>query len=481
MLDLPERVVQFGTGAFLRGFVEYFIDDANRRGAFDGRVVAVASTENGGGRHQAFAEQDGLYTLVTQAPEGDARRDAPRVIAAMSRALSAASQWDEVLACARMATLELVFSNTTEVGITVDAGDSAAAAPPRSFPGKLTRFLYERARAFDFDPARGVVVIPCELIEDNGERLRHAVVTTAKRWKLDARFVRWLDAGVPFLDTLVDRIVPSFGDDAERRRMEERLGYHDRLLTLCEPYRLFAIQADERTRSRLRFAVGDASIVLCDDVAPYRERKLHLLNGPHTIMAGIGLLARCRFVDEAMAGAIGDVVRRAMLEEIAPHLDVPDADEYAHAVLARFANPAIHHPLMDIMLHATTKLRVRVVPSILAYSAATQAPPPALALGFAALLLCLRDIRDIAQRLGRAVPADAGADRVRRAWSAHGDGYGKVVCDVSADEELWGMDLSQLAGFTALVTQLLATMSTRGVDAAIERVNTEPRVAAVRG
>ncbi|HEX5871331.1 MAG TPA: hypothetical protein VFY65_12980, partial [Longimicrobium sp.] len=186
LLDLPERAVQFGTGAFLRGFIEPFLDEANRAGRFNGRVVMVGST--GSGRDRTLGEQDGLYTLSVQGIDGGAAVHEQRVIGSVSRALSAVDEWDAVLDCARNPDLQLVFSNTTEVGIVLDEGDAPDLSPPRSFPGKLTRFLYERALMFDFDPARGLVVLPCELIEDNGDRLRTIVLALAERWALDARF-----------------------------------------------------------------------------------------------------------------------------------------------------------------------------------------------------------------------------------------------------------------------------------------------------
>ncbi|HEX2095704.1 MAG TPA: hypothetical protein VHG28_25120, partial [Longimicrobiaceae bacterium] len=223
LLDLPERVVQFGTGAFLRGFVDCFVDQANRDGLFGGRVVMVGST--GSGRDQVLNRQDGLYTLSSQGIAGGAPRREHRVIASVSRALSARDEWAEVLACARNPELELVFSNTTEVGITLDEGDSAELSPPRSFPGKLTRFLFERARAFDYDPARGVVVLPCELIEDNGDRLKEIVLTLAERWGLGDDFARWVREAVPFCNTLVDRIVPGTPAPEVREQLFAELGY----------------------------------------------------------------------------------------------------------------------------------------------------------------------------------------------------------------------------------------------------------------
>ncbi len=189
-VGLPERAVQFGTGAFLRGFVDYFVDAANRQGSFAGSIVAVGSTESG--RDTVLNEQDGLYTLAVRGLENGVPVERLRVVASLSRALSAVSEWPAVLAVARDPNIALVFSNTTEVGIALDDTDRADLDPPRSFPGKLTRFLYERATAFDYDPAAGVVVLPCELLENNGAQLGEIVRTLAGRWQLGLRFERWL-------------------------------------------------------------------------------------------------------------------------------------------------------------------------------------------------------------------------------------------------------------------------------------------------
>jgi tagaturonate reductase len=206
LLDLPELAVQFGTGALLRGFVDDFIHRANQTGLFAGRIVAVAST--GSVRDRALNEQDGLYTLVVEGIARGERVEQRRIISSLSRAISAVDDWCEVLALARTPDLQYVFSNTTEVGIVADTESGKDDSPPKSFPAKLTRFLFERAQAFDYDRARGLIVIPCELIENNGARLRDIVGSIAARWQLGDEFTRWLDAAVPFCNTLVDRIVP---------------------------------------------------------------------------------------------------------------------------------------------------------------------------------------------------------------------------------------------------------------------------------
>jgi tagaturonate reductase len=465
LLDLPEKGVQFGTGAFLRGFVDAFLDEANRRGQFGGRVVAVASTASG--RERVLNEQDGLYTLSVQGLENGREVQERRVVASVSRALSAADEWDAVLACARNPDLELVFSNTTEVGIVLDHDDTPDLNPPRSFPGKLTRFLYERARAFDYDVARGVAVIPCELIEENGERLCAIVLALAARWNLGRAFVDWIEAAVPFCNTLVDRIVPGTPPSGQLAGLQETLGYRDAILTTCERYRLFAIEGDDAIRERLRFAQDMADIVIAEDITPYRERKVRLLNGTHTAMVPVALLAGCETVLDAMEHRqVGPFIRRAMLDEIVPGLDVPDARGFAHEVLERFSNPYVRHALVDITLQGTTKMRVRVVPSIVRYAERTGRPPASLTLGFAAHLLLLR---------GEPARVDDRGEEIRALWRKYGDDEPAVARSVCADVSLWDTDLTRVPGFLRLVTEDLSAMRRTDISSVLDAVASSAR------
>jgi tagaturonate reductase len=465
-LALPETAVQFGTGAFLRGFVDHFVDAANRQGAFNGRIVAIGST--GSGRDRAFTDQDGLYTLVARGLDHGVAREETRVVGAVSRALSAATEWDAVLRVARAPELRLVFSNTTEVGIALDPEDRPDLAPPRSFPGKLTRFLYERARAFDFAPERGVVVVPCELIEDNGDRLRDIVRQLAERWALGDDFRRWLDGAVPFCNTLVDRIVPGYPSDADADALQQALGYRDELLTACELYRLFVIEGDDALRARLGFADADPGVVVTADVRPFRERKVRLLNGAHTIAVSLALLAGCETVREAMTHPlVGPYVRRVMLDEIAPTLQDPQAEAFAHAVLDRFGNPYIRHALFDITLQATMKMRVRVVPTIERHVARTGQVPALLALGLAAFLLFARgDLQEHRRVAGLPVPADDQGDRLRALWAERGPE--RLVDAALADATLWGTDLTRLPGLADAVRDALARLLSDGVERTLE-------------
>ena len=479
LLDLPERAVQFGTGALLRGFVDDFVHRANVEGRFNGRIVAIAST--GSARDRALRDQDGLYTLVVEGIErGQPMREC-RIISSVSRAISAADEWNEVLTLARQPLLEFVFSNTTEVGIVADEDSGAEDAPPKSFPAKLTRFLFERANAFEYAAERGVTVIPSELIEDNGARLKEIVVAIARRWDLGTTFLEWLDSAVPFCNTLVDRIVPGAPRDADVARLNALLGYEDALLTTCEPYRLFAIEGDDALGAKLAWAT-DPGIIITPDIAPYRKRKVHLLNGAHTLLVPVALSMGCETVREGMMQpSIGRFVRGAMLDEIAPYLDVEGAEEFAEAVLDRFRNPHIRHALIDITLQATMKTRVRVVPSIQRYVERARSVPPSLAFGFAAYLNLLQGSLQASRReRGLPVPADDQAAPLHALWKAFPDGASAPVRDLvfeaCRNRDLWGADLTAIEGFAEAVAGHLWRMREQGMASALEHhlVSVEP-------
>jgi len=470
LLALPERAAQFGTGALLRGLIDYIVDAANRQGKFNGRVVAIGSM--GSGRDDLVNAQDGLYTLLVEGVEkGRAVRE-HRVIASVSRALNATTEWAGVLALARNPDIDLIFSNTTEVGIVFDGGDLPDLDPPRSFPGKLTRYLYERARAFDYDTRRGVTILPCELIEQNGATLREIVLLLAGNWKLGDRFIEWIQGSVIFCDTLVDRIVSGAPGAKRSAQVESELGYRDELVTVCEPYRLLAIAADSRTRARLDAIVTDDSVLLTDDVSPYRERKVRILNGSHTAMVSLALLCGCETVSDAMTDSdLGRFVRQLVLDEILPTVDLPGADQFARDVLERFSNPFIAHSLMDITLQGTTKFRLRVVPSILSYATSRGHPPPALSLGFAAFLVYLRgDIHAQRREAGLPVPPDDDAARIRGLWEKLGDGdesLAKLARAVCSDATLWGTDLTTITGFVDVIAEQLSAIANKGPRSAL--------------
>jgi len=470
-LDLPERAIQFGTGAFLRGFVDYFLDQANRQGRFNGRVVMVGST--GSGRDRTINEQDGLYTLSIQGLKERERFEENRVIGSVSRAISSQGAWGEVLACARNPDLRLVFSNTTEVGITLDEADDPSLEPPRSFPGKLARFLLERGRAFDYAEEAGVVVIPCELIEDNGDRLKRIVLDLSARWGVEEAFGRWIESSVPFCNTLVDRIVPGKPTEERARELRERLGYQDEMLTACEVYRLFAIQGDSALEQRLEFAQADPGVIVTSDVTPYRERKVRLLNGTHTAMVPAALLCGHESVRAAVEDdLVGAFVRKLMFDEIVPTLEAEGAEQFARDVIDRFSNPFIRHALLDITLQGTMKMRVRNVPTIRRYAQRFGRAPSAFSFGLAAFLVFMRgELQASARERGLRVPPDDQSDRLREHWEALPDRTDEALRELAAttlsDQVLWEDDLTSIPGLLTAVSESLIRIEGQGAEPAL--------------
>lgn len=482
--DLPEKVVQFGSGRFVRGFIEYFIDRANRQGLFEGRVVVVQST--GSGRSDALDKQDGLYTLVIQGVDRGKQVESYTVISSISRAVSAATEWAEVLACARNPEITCIISNTTEVGITLDAEDRPDLNPPRSFPGKLTAFLYERARAFSYAPESGLVILPCELIEQNGDVLRDIVLELARRWNLGDPFIAWLRLHNQFCNALVDRIVTGTPSEAALHAHWERLGYVDEMLTVAEVYRLWAIEGDERLKSRLPFLEADEGIVVAEDITPYRELKVRILNGTHTIMVPLSILCGNDTVLQSMEDPlVSEFIRGVMMQEIVPSLDVPvvQAEAFAEQVLDRFSNPYIEHLLINITFQATTKMQHRIIPSLLSYYERKGRLPKRILLGFAAYLLFMRSTGEengtyVGVRGTERYPInDDRAPLLHDLWKdidlADEDQVWAFVERVCSDESLWGVDLSRLPGLVTAVTDYvvrLASESPRDVLREVEEV-----------
>lgn len=460
-LSLPETIVQFGTGGFLRGFAEYFVEQANAGAKPIGRVVMVGST--GSGRVAHVNEQGGRYTLVTRGRAGGQIVDDARTIECLSRALSAADAWPDVLDLATSPDLRIIISNTTEVGIVHDPDDRPDLVPPRSFPGKLTAFLHHRATAFDYDPKHGLIILPCELLERNGDRLRDVVMRLSDDWNLGDAFCRWLEEGVVFCNTLVDRVVPGTPDPADADALAQRLGYRDDLLTVAEPFRFWAIEWPGQ-KEDFPFHGVDEGIVLTEDVGPYRERKVRILNGSHTIMVPAALLLGLRTVDEAVNDPLmGVFTRRVIFEEIVPSLDidVDSATNFARDVIERFENPFLHHELWGISLQQTMKMRVRVVPSLRSFERKRGALPPSLTFGLAAF------IEFKLRMAGDGHPRD-DADAFWSALAAQKLDSERTAAVVLTHDELWDGQLSPIPGLPEAVSRDLASIRERGIKQALK-------------
>ena len=459
IFDLPERVLQFGTGVLLRGLPDYFIDKANRQGLFNGRIVVIKSTDSGGA--DAFEKQNGLYTLCIRGIDNGKKTEENIICSAISRVLSAKDQWDEVLQCARNPDMRVIISNTTEVGIRL-VEDNIHFRPPVSFPGKLLAFLYERYQAFGGSAESGMVIVPTELILDNGKQLAAIVRELSSINKLEAAFVAWLDDHCHFCNSLVDRIVPGKPDTETLQQLQKDLGYTDDLLSISEVYRLWAIEGGEAVQQALSFAAADTGVVIRPDIGVFRELKLRLLNGTHTLSCGLAYLAGFSTVKNAMDdAAFSSFVADLMLHEIAPSIpyDLPleEARDFGLRVLDRFRNPQIQHQWLSITMQYTSKMRMRNIPVLLVHYSHADTPPPLFALGFAAYLLFMR---------GDAHPVnDDKASYFFQLWKDHTPAA--VVGLALRDQSLWGTDLSLLNGFEAAVRKNMEMLIDKGPAAVL--------------
>ena len=468
IFSLPEKVLQFGTGVLLRGLPDYFVDKANRQGLFNGRIVVVKSTDSGDAG--AFDRQDGLYTLCVRGIEEGHKVEENIICSAISRVLSARDQWTQILELAHRPEMQIIVSNTTEVGIQF-VEDDIRRRPPVSFPGKLLAFLFERFNAFGGSPDSGMVIVPTELIVDNGKKLATIVGQLARLGGLGEDFIGWLEQHCRFCSSLVDRIVPGKPDAGTLHQLSHDLGYTDELLAISEVYRLWAIEGDERVRSILSFAAADEGVIIQPDIEIYRELKLRLLNGTHTLSCGLAWLAGFTTVKQAMDDRnFGTFVADLMFKEIAPSIpyEVPaqEARDFGLRVLDRFRNPHLQHQWLSITMQYSSKIKSRDIPVLLCHYQHQRSPPQLMALGFAAYLLFMRG--------GSHAVNDDKAGYFVKLWAENTPA--EVVHRSLSDDSLWGTDLTQLPGFEAAVQEYLEDLIIKGATATLARVTTKKTV-----
>ena len=458
LLALPEKIIQFGTGVLLRGLPDYFVNKANQNGIFNGRIVVVKSTSQGG--VDAFATQKNIFSHSIRGIENGKQIDEIVINTAISRTLAAGSNWEEILTCAHNPDISIAISNTTEVGIQL-TDDDIFATPPASFPGKLTAYLFERYKAFGGSAESGMVIVPTELIVGNGPKLRDIVFEQARRHNIEEGFIKWLEDNNRFCSSLVDRIVPGKPDAQTVAELTERQGFRDDLLIASEVYSLWAIEGDDHVKAVLNFAQADNGVVIEPNIDLFRELKLRLLNGTHTLASGLCYLHGLDTVREAMENSeTSQYIADVMLNELAPaipyELDLDRAREFGNQVLDRFRNPFIRHQLIDITVQYTAKMKMRNIPTLLNHYKNTNQVPMLFARGFAAFLQFMKPVSEkdgvyFGERNGQAYPIRCDSvlyfDQQWKIASSDAD----LAHRVMADQAMWGTDLNQLPGFAEAV------------------------------
>ncbi|MDQ0207735.1 tagaturonate reductase [Alkalicoccobacillus murimartini] len=475
-----ETIVQVGEGNFLRGFVDWMIHQLNEQGLYNGKVVAIQPTPHGKVVPKLNA-QDGLYTTILRGVEGGETVNRAELIESISRGIDPYHNWSEVLEVARSPYIEFMFSNTTEAGLTYSKEDFNVDSSPLSYPGKVVAFLYERFKTFDGDASKGITLIPCELVEGNGDLLKEIVSKIMDDWKLPTEFKEWVVEHNRFCNTLVDRIVTGF-PRGEEEVFRDRLGYDDILLTVGEPYHLFVIDAPKEVSEQLPFHKAGLN-VKWGDTAPYRELKVRLLNGAHTMMFATCYLAGVDTVYQALTDEeLTTFTKDGLFNEILPTVqaDKEEKDQFAASVIERFSNPFLEHQLTDIGMNPLYKFKTRVVPSLLAYVDQNNVLPRKLSVSLAALLVYTKPVG----REGAFLAGDRGGTSyvirdneatlalLERVWGQYDSSeltLEQAVQILLSEEDIWGTNLSDIQGLTDSVSHDIDVIQTQGIRVLITR------------
>jgi len=458
---LPIKFLQFGEGNFLRAFVDYLIDKMNKEADFNAGVAVIQPTQ--GGLVDMLEEQNNLYTLFVRGVKKGEIVDDQRVISAIQRSLSPYTHYQEYLDLAKGEDLEFILSNTTEAGIAFDESETTLeAGPHKNFPAKVTAFLYERFKHFNCAEDKGLHIIPCELIENNGLTLKKYILQYAQLWNLEEGFANWVENSNSFHNTLVDRIVPGYPRE-EKDEYEAKFDYDDNLMVVCEAFLLWVIEGDDKLRAKIPFNKIDDQVLIVDDITPYRTRKVRILNGAHTAMLAFSILDGKETVKEAIdAEFAGKFISDTVYSEIIPTLDLSKEEltAFAEEVFDRFRNPFLKHQLSSIALNSVAKFKVRVLPSLLQYVDDKKELPVNLTFALAALIRFYQG-----EFNGKTLPVMDDApvlERFKAIWSTND--LGEVVKATLSEISFWDTDLTEVPGLTEAVTNALKEIDANGIE-----------------
>ncbi|MRI00163.1 tagaturonate reductase [Kriegella sp. EG-1] len=466
---LPIKIMQFGGGNFLRAFVDWMVQVLNKETNFNAGIAVVKPTESGD--YSALKSQDGLFTVVLDGIKNGELIAEKTIVDCVQKVLHTYNEWDAYIALAENSDVRFVISNTTEAGIKFNSNDQFEVNPPQEFPAKLTRWLYHRFQYFKGDSSKGCILLPCELIENNGVELKRVVLQYADHWGLNNDFKTWINTSNYFCSTLVDRIVSGF----PKERVDEILAetkYEDELLVAGEYYHSWVIAGDSIIQDELPFAQTDLNVEFVEDLGPYREMKVRILNGAHTSLVPVGYLSGIRFVKEAMDDSVvSNFVESLLNEESAKTLDFPNEvkQKFIAAVLDRFRNPLLKHQLISISLNSTSKFVSRLLPTLKDYSAIERKLPKRIVFGLSALIRFYKgdfdgeeiDLKD------DPVVLDFFSD----IYSKLDAGVISLVTAVDiilSNSNIWGEDLTLIDGLAKSVLNNIDNIESKGIKTSIQ-------------
>lgn len=469
--EYPERIIQFGEGNFLRAFVDWIVDKLNKEQDFNSSVLVVQPRDSN--RVYKLNEQDGLYTLLINGIKKEDLVQERIVINSISRGINTYKEYDEFLKAAENPDLRFMISNTTEAGIEFDENDKLEDRPQSSFPGKLTAFLYHRYKAFNGDLSKGLLLLPCELIDKNGDSLKEIILRLSNLWRLEDGFVNWINNANTFYNTLVDRIVPGYPKESALE-IQDELGYEDSFLVEGEYFHLWVIEGPKDIKNEFPAEAIGLNVLFVDDLTPYRTRKVRILNGAHTAMVPVSYLYGLNTVRESVEDeVVGKFVNSLIFDEIIPTLDLPQDEllDFANDVIDRFRNPFIKHYLMSISLNSMSKFKTRVLPSILEYINRKGQLPSKLLFSFAALIDFFKG-----ERNGEKIKLDDSVEYLNifsELWENF-DGSDEYIIKITETvlglKNLWEMDLNDIEGLKDQVSKYLISIERNGMKGAISKI-----------
>lgn len=471
--ERPIKVLQFGEGNFLRGFVDYMIDIANEKGEFDGDIVLVKPIEFG--TLERFRAQECQYTVSLRGIVDGEPTVLNRVITSVADVVAAHEEYEKYSSYAKLDTLRYIVSNTTEAGIVYEESDKLEMNPPKSFPAKLAKFLYERYQHFNGAMDKGLVMLPVELIDDNGIHLKECVLKQADNWKLEEGFKTWVEEACIFTSTLVDRIITGYPREEDEKLWEE-WGYKDELIVTGEPFALWVIESAKDISGELPLDKAGLPVIFTDNQKPYKQRKVRILNGAHTSFVLASYLAGNDTVLESMKDElVYRFMRETIFDEVIPTLTLPknELEEFAEAVTTRFNNPYVKHALLSISLNSVSKWRARCMPSFLGYIENTGKLPKHLTFSLAALMAFYKgtEIRDkvlVGNRNGQEynIMDDAA---VLHFFAENSTRPSKeFVHGFFGNTEFFGQDLTKIEGLEAEIAGYLDEIAAKGMRKTME-------------
>ena len=463
----PTKVIQFGEGNFLRAFVDWIIWNTNKVTDFNAGVVVVQPIERG--MVEVLNAQDGLYHVNLQGINKGQSVDSIDLVDVINYGLNPYTQNDEYMALAEDPNIRFVISNTTEAGIAFDPSCRLEDKPASSYPGKLTQLLYRRYQHFNGDLTKGFIILPCELIFLNGKELKKCIYQYIELWSLGEGFKTWFEQACGVYCTLVDRIVPGYTKDTIDQ-LHERIGFKDNLVVKGEIFHLWVIEAPESVAAEFPADKAGLNVLFVPSEAPYHERKVTLLNGPHTVLSPVGYLSGLDTVRECVEDPeVGKFVHKVMYEELLETLNLPkeQLEKYAASVVERFVNPFVKHFVTSIMLNSFPKYKTRDLPGLKTYLERKGELPKGLVLGLAAIITYYKGGKrgDV-----EIVPNDDAAivSLLQKLWSSCD--VRKVAEGVLAAEFIWGENLNDVPGLTNLVAADLEIIQNEGMRAAVKTV-----------